>query len=231
MKKVKEAEGSHKFFELAKMVLKYSVEGGADPVLNCYKTYFEVGEAMIKAIEEMTYGMHDHNVWSKLHEGQGVYKIKIRKDTPPNKSKEYFAGSQFYEKTEDNRCVTHDGQIQSISIKLIDPQNKDGLIKEVEVDNVELVDDGIVIRNVKFPAYEGLGYEDVEAFMIIVWKNGRITHVPLLDKDFVKLENFNRDNSSKPLTMTVEFQSGCYLHEEGIPNYLTFIKPETWLDF
>ena len=222
--KTSQVDDNHKFFEIAKLVLKYSADLGVDPVLKCYKTFFEVGEAMVDAIEDMTKNIHDHDIWNKLHDGQGVYKIKIRKYTD-HKSRLYFEGRDFYEHTEGIHHITHDGQIKSISIQLIDPQYEEhNLIKQVEKENVELTDDGIVIKNVKFPRL-GAQPQKVDAWMTIVWKNDRVTHIPLLNDDFVKLENFDRINSDYPLTMTVELQSGCYLHEQGIPNHLSFVKP------
>lgn len=222
-----EAADGHRFFELAKQVLKYVDKG--DPVVSIYKTYFEVGQKMIDAIENMTYGIHDHDIWEKIHSGKGVYKIKIRKYTDSKEGLRYFSGKDFYPST--YRTV-HNGQIKSISIKLIDPSMNEGMdCYELTEKNVDLVDDGIVVKNVKFPNIAGMGYEDVEAWMTIVWKNNRVTHVPLLNTDFAKIENTNSGKSDEPLTMTVEFQSGSNLHTEGIPNHLTIVNPnKSWLE-
>lgn len=202
------------FFKLARLVLKYADKG--DPVTKIYTTYFEVGEAMIKAIENMTYGIHHDNVWDRLVTGNAEYKMKIRKDT--DKGLEYFAGKDYY------------GQINSITITLKDPDNGE-LIKNVNEDNIELKDDGIIIKNLKFDI-AGIGYKDVEAWMTIAWENNRVTHVPLLNEDFVKIENLDT-NVKDALIMTVELQSGTYYEEnrKSIPNHLTFVKPhKSWLE-
>lgn len=88
---------------------------------------------------------------------------------------------------------------------------------------VTLESDGITIENVTFPDNK-LYSSECEAWMTITWKNNRETHVPLLDENFVKHEGFNSADESKPITMTVELQSGTYMHEESIPNQLTFVR-------
>lgn len=225
-----QADDGHKFFALAREVLKYVDKG--DPVVSLYKSYFEISEKMVDAINNMTKNVHDHDVWYKLYSGKGVYKIKVRKDTGPKGGLLYFSGSQFCEHNEGNRYITHDGQIESIIIKLIDPDNSShNLTEQVKVENIELENDGIVIKNLKFPSTAAQP-DKVDAWMTIVWKNKRVTHIPLLHNAFVKLENFNSINKDVPLTMTVELQSGSYYDEKSIPNHLTIVKPETsWFDF
>ena len=62
-----------------------------------------------------------------------------------------------------------------------------------------------------------------EAWMTIEWSNNRITHVPLLDKNFVKLAN--ADSSENPLTVTIELQSEAFLDVERIANQIEFVEP------
>lgn len=223
-----QADGNHKFFELAKLVLSLSKGLGADPVLDCYKTYFEVGEAMVGAIERMSEHQHDHHIWENIHSGKAIYKIKVRKYTGTKGGTEYFDGRDFYP---DMKSIKHDGQIKSIKIDLIDlVDENNNMPQEVNINNIEFENDGIVIKNVKFPSVKGQP-DKIEAWMTIVWKNDRVTRVPLLEKDFVKLENYEKVVSDVPLIMTVELQSGCKDYKPHIPNHLTFVTPQnSWFD-
>ena len=115
--------------------------------------------------------------------------------------------------------------IDEITIKLVDPTyTKNNVTSEpLKEENVVLDNDGITIKNVTFPN-NPVSFTDVEAWMTIKWKNNRVTHVPLLDEDFVKVEN-KRAKDDVPLIMTVELQSETYYNVESIPNKLTFVEP------
>lgn len=214
-----QADDNHKFFELAKCVLKVAKDQKLfnDPVVKCYTTYFEVGEAMLGAVERLHNEYKDWYVWERLISGEGIYKIKVRKYTGSNKRIEYFHGKDFY--PHDN--ISHEGQIESISIKLKAPGLDPVECKDYKV---ELNNDGITITDVVFPLINNSRYATTEAWMTINWKNNRVTHVPLLDKHFVKLQNFSQA-STEPLTMTVELQSETYMNHRRIANQLTFVEP------
>lgn len=219
-----QADDNHKFFEFAKLVLKYAEKG--DPVLKVYKTYLDVGEAMANEIDDIDNYMSGQWVMQRLIEGEGIYKIKVRKYSN-DKGVRYFRGEDFYpHKDYKGREVVHDGQIKSIQITLTAPDGtSDGY--KVESDSFEPNYDGdeVIIKNVVFPGKHITNYAGAEAWMTITWKNNRVTHVPLLDKNFVKLENF-RQSSTEPLTMTVELQSETNMNVENIANKLTIVKPE-----
>ena len=157
-------------------------------------------------------------VWDRLATGNGIYKIKVRRYDDGQNWGGYFSGRDFY--PEEGSYRTHTGQIKSIEIKLVNPLNTSISTTSTSFD-VELENDGIVIKNVNFNNETDF-YSDCEAWMTIIWKNNRVTHVPLLDKNFVKLENLNKDVST-PLIMTVELQSETYL-KEYIANKITFVK-------
>ena len=223
-----QTDDNHKFFELAKLVLKFSKEKGFidDPVVKIYKTYFEVGEKMINSIEELSNITTAHEIWNRLYNGNGIYKIKVRKYSNNSYEGGYFNGRNFYpEKGIYGIYTNHSGQIESVMIELIDPTYRSyrTTSKPLTDANVELGIDGVTIKNVKFEN-DNISFVGVEAWMIIKWKNGRVTRVPLLDDNFVKIEN-RKAGEDVPLIMTVEFQSETYMNVESIPNHLTFIEP------
>ena len=218
-----------KYFELSKIVLKVCKDIKAEnlsvsmfPALGIYQRYLEVGAAMAGNIERLSNTVNAHYVWDKLYHGKGIYKIRIRKYSDKN---EYFEGRDFFpHKGRYNSFVTHSGQIKSIKIDLIDPAVEgNNLSVLVKNEWVTLENDGLTIENVEFPQNKHYSTGG-EAWMTITWKNNRVTHVPLLDKNFVKHENFDSADENKPLIMTVDLQSGTYMHEESIPNELTFIQ-------
>lgn len=222
---VNQPDDNHKFFALAKQVLKFSKKLGADPVLDCYKKYFEVGEAMASKIEEFSNRISNEYLWDRLSKGNGIYKIKVRKYTDSSIGQLYFDGRDIYPYKDRYGIPTnHQGQIESISIELYSPASrKRNLSKPLKDANVQFDADGITIKNVDFE--NETDFEtDCEAWMTIKWKNNRITHVPLLNEKFVKLENLDKD-VSVPLIMTVELQSDTYNIKERISEQLTFIEP------
>lgn len=215
-----QVDDNRKFFETCKQVLRLCETLNLDDylALNIYKNYFEVGSAMASAIERLSNNMSGFYVWDRLATGNGIYKIKVRKYDDGQNWGGYFSGRDFY--PENGSYRTHTGQIKSIEIKLVNPLNTSICTTSTSYD-VELENDGIVIKNVDFNNEKDF-YSDCEAWMTIIWKNNRVTHVPLLDKNFVKLENLNKDVST-PLIMTVELQSETYL-KEYIANKITFVK-------
>lgn len=220
-----QADDNHKFFELAKVVLKISKQAGFvnDPVIQCYKTYFEVGDAMISAIERLANTMNAPKVFQKLVTGNTIYKIKVRKYTNDKKQRKYFYGDDFYpHKDYQGINVSHPGQIRSIQIELVNTTNgvkAIGTPVEVERDY-----DGITFQKMNFDNYQTELFTSYEAWMTIEWNNNRVTHVPLLDKNFVKLENLN-SNEDVPLKISLELQADTYMNEERIANKLTIIEP------
>lgn len=206
------ADDSGQFFKLAKQVLKTakSLKITDDPLISLYTTYFECGLSMAEAVEGLANFNKNKYVWERLVTGKGVYKIKVRKYTTDNKGIRYFTGEEIY------------SQIESIKITL-SPPAQSGM--EVESMSYETnFDDGLTIKNVEFGGANNTYYDKTEAWMTIVWKNKRVTHIPLLDKNFVKLQNF-RQTSNDPLTMTVELQSETYMDIKSIANKLSFIEP------
>ncbi|MBR3471079.1 MAG: hypothetical protein IKH22_00640 [Prevotella sp.] len=214
-------DDNYKFFETSKQVLSLckTLNLSEYPALSVYKSYFEVGEAMVSAVERLSNTNSGHYLWDRLATGNGIYKIKVRKFTGDEDDVRYFAGREFYQ--EKNSYQSHAGQIKSINIELVNPTNRDITTTSKSFD-VELENDGIVIKNVDF-SNETDFYSDCEAWMTIIWKNNRVTKVPLLDRNFVKLENLNKD-VSVPLIMTVELQSETYMNKENIANQITFVK-------
>lgn len=209
-----QADDSHKFFELAKQVLKFSKKLNNhkiyDPAFEVYKTYFEVGDAMASAVERLANAYAATYVWERLVSGGGVYKIKVRKYTTDN-SIEYFRGEDV------------SSQIKSIDIVLTTPAQSGFKVNSTTYEKV-CDPDGITIKNVEFPGKYNTSYTSTEAWMAITWTNKRVTYIPLLNSDFVKLKNFSQ-TSKDPLTMTVELQSETYWDLNSIANKLTFVKP------
>ena len=215
-----QVDDNHKFFALAKQVLSFSKKFGADPVLDCYKTYFEVGDAMASAVDRISNKISGYYIWDRLSRGNGIYKIRIRRYPENGEFSGYFNGRDFY--AEKGSYKTHAGQIKSITIELVNPSYSNVRSTSTSYD-VEIENDGIVIKNVHF-TNETDFYTECEAWMTIIWNNNRVTHIPLLDKNFVRLENLNKD-VSVPLIMNVELQSETYMNIEGIANQLQFVKP------
>ena len=220
-----QADDNHKFFELAKLVLKYSKQLGLenDPVTSVYKSYFEVGEKMASAIEDMNNTITSSLVWDKLAEGKGIYHIKIRRHPIDGKFAGYFPGTDYYQTRgfDDH----HDGQIKSIDILLRNPVNgTENRCKPLTMDNLEFTSDGITIKNVKF-RNKADAQLNTEAWMTITWNNKRVTRIPLLDEDFVKIQNLHDYSDSTPIIMTVELQSEACYNRENLANKLTFVEP------
>ena len=223
------ADDNHKFFELAKLVLKYvKLNNGwnSDPVINVYKTYFEVGEAMADAAERFANKISHQYLWNRLAEGNAIYHIKVRRSTPSGGHGGYFHGRDYF--LEKGARTTHDGMIETIEVQLKSPTVMDNPeTKVVSNENIELTDEGITIKNLKFGGGVADGRNEIEAWMVITWKNKRVTRVPLVNNDFVKIENLNKmaDNDATPAIFTVELQSASNQNPETIPNKLTFVKP------
>ena len=219
------ADDNHKFFELAKLLFKYSKDLGidTDPVVSIYKTYFEVGEKMASNIENLSNTVTNYLVWDKLAGGNGIYKIKIRRYPINGKHTGYFPGTDFYK--DKNSIHHHNGEITNIEILLRNPINGvENPSKPIGNDNIEITDDGITIKNVKFMNKPD-SQTSTEAWMTITWKNKRVTHIPLLDDDFVKIQNLNSYSDTDPIIMTVELQSESYINLDNLANKLTFVKP------
>ena len=212
----------HKFFETGKQVLKLCETLNLDNylALNIYKNYFEVGSVMASAIEQLSDRMSGYYLWERLATGKGIYKIKVRRYDDGKNWSGYFPGRDFY--PEEGNRNSHYGQIKSIEIELVNPFNTSIRTKSTSY-KVEVENDGIVVKDVKFSNKSDF-YSDCEAWMTIIWKNNRVTHVPLLDRNFVKLENLDQEIST-PLIMTVELQSETYL-KENIANKITFVKQD-----
>lgn len=216
-----QADDNHKFFELAKQVLKIAKKWD-DPVVDCYMKYFEVGEAMASAVDQLANSMNTSYVFNKLSSGNSIYKIKVRKYYDGKNWGGYFLGEDFYpHKDYRGIKITHSGQIRSIKVELLNPTN--GVIATGIPATVDLDSDGITVKNVKFDKYKTEYFNLYEAWMTIEWSNNRVTHVPLLDKNFVKLAN--ADSSENPLTVTIELQSEAFLDVERIANQIEFVEP------
>ena len=216
-----QADDNHKFFELAKQVLKIAKKWN-DPVVDCYMRYFEVGEAMASAVEQLANSMNKPYVFNKLASGNSIYKIKVRKYYDGKNWGGYFNGEDFYpHKDYRGIKITHSGQIRSIKVELLNPAN--GVIATGIPATVELDNDGITVKDVEFDKYQTEYFTMYEAWMAIEWNNNRVTHVPLLDKNFVKLAN--ADSSENPLTATIELQSEAFLDVERIANQIEFVEP------
>lgn len=217
-----QVDDNHKFFETCKQVMKLCETLDLDKylALNVYKTYFEVGDAMVSAIDDFANRLSLPFVCERLASGKGIYKIKIRKYYDGKNWKGYFDGKDFYPEKGSYRY--HTGQIRSIEIKLLNPYlpNANSTSKSFDVD---FEDDGIIIKNVKF-TNPNLSETECEAWMTIIWNNNRVTHVPLLNENFVKIENLHKEVST-PLVMTVELQSETFLKENNA-NKITFVKQE-----
>lgn len=215
-----QVDDNHKFFETSKQVLRLCETLNLDDylALNVYKNYFEVGSAMASAVEELSNRMSGFYLWDRLATGNGIYKIKVRRYSDGNHWNGYFPGRDFY--PDEGYRNSHYGEIKSMEIELVNPLNPSIRTTSTSYD-VEVEDDGIVVKNVNFSNEKDF-YSDCEAWLKIIWKNNRVTHVPLLDSNFVKLENLDKDVST-PLIMTVELQSETYL-KENIANKITFVK-------
>lgn len=221
---VKNADDNHKFFELAKLVLKYSKldEWTNDPVVSVYKTYFEVGEAMASAAERFSNEISSKYVWDRIATGNSIYNIKIRRYSHTGKNIGYFPGHDYY--LQKGAKTSHDGMIETMWVELKNPSWGEPKVQIVGSENVELTNEGITIRNLKFAGGTADSQTMAEAWLIIKWKNKRVTRVPLLNEEFVNIENLHSD-VSKPLIVTVELQSEANQNVENIPQKLTFVKP------
>lgn len=220
-----QADDNHKFFDFAKLVLKYGAKN--DPVVSVYKSYLEVGDKMASAVEDFSNTISGYYIWNRLVTGKGIYKIKIRKYDNDGFAG-YFPGRDFYPENGSNN--KHDGQIKSINIQLINQANgqkAESVSFKHELENYDTYNMGITLKDVVFDREDFYADNEsgTEAWMTITWNNNRVTHVPLLNPDFVKIENLNED-ASVPLIMTVELQSETSMKKEKIANKLTFVKPE-----
>lgn len=204
------ADDNEKFFKLASLIWKYASK--KDPILKVYKSYFEVGEAMANAASRLENYNNNRFVWQRFVSKNAVFKIKVRRYSNDGSFDGYFPANEVY------------SQIESISLIMSTPAQSS---IELRNDNPDVSCNeewnAITIKNVDFKGINTL-YDSTEAWMIINWKNKRVTRVPLLDKNFVKMENF-KASSNEPLTMTVEFQSGTNMKVDLIANQLTFVKP------
>lgn len=204
------ANDNEKFFKLASLIWKYASK--KDPILKVYKSYFEVGEAMAKAAERLGNYNSNRFVWQRFVSKDAIFKIKVRKYSSDGSFAGYFSAKDVY------------SQIESIGLIMSTPAQS-GMVLRNDNPGVSLDEEwnAITIKNVDFKGNNTL-YDSTEAWMIINWKNKRVTRVPLLDNNFVKMENF-KASSNEPLIMTVEFQSGTILNVDLIADQLTFVKP------
>ena len=207
-----------KFFETAKQVMKLCSNLKSRgykffPALEVYKSYLEVGEAMVKAIDRISASIHGDMVYDKLISGKALFKIKVRKYTT-NGSTQYFNPYDVWK------------QIKEVKINIATEQPG---VKPESKSLKEDFNEGhtITIKDVVFEDVGSNIVEYPEAWMTIPWKNNRVTHVPLFDEHFVKKEHFSNYDLKKediPLIMTVELQSESYLSLERMANKLTIIK-------
>ena len=204
------ANDNEKFFKLASLIWKYASK--KDPILKVYKSYFEVGEAMAKAAERLGNYNSNRFVWQRFVSKDAIFKIKVRKYSSDGSFAGYFSAKDVY------------SQIESIGLIMSTPAQS-GMVLRNDNPGVSLDEEwnAITIKNVDFKGNNTL-YDSTEAWMIINWKNKRVTRVPLLDNNFVKMENF-KASSNEPLIMTVELQSGTILNVDLIADQLTFVKP------
>ena len=204
------ADDNEKFFKLASLIWKYASK--KDPILRVYKSYFEVGEAMAKAAERLGNYNSNRFVWQRFVSKDAIFKIKVRKYSSDGSFAGYFSAKDVY------------SQIESIGLIMSTP-NQSGMVLRNDNPGVSLDEEwnAITIKNVDFKGNNTL-YDSTEAWMIINWKNKRVTRVPLLDNNFVRMENF-KASSNEPLIMTVEFQSGTIMKVDLIADQLTFVKP------
>ena len=204
------ADDNEKFFKLASLIWKYASK--KDPILRVYKSYFEVGEAMAKAAERLGNYNSNRFVWQRFVSKDAIFKIKVRKYSSDGSFAGYFSAKDVY------------SQIESIGLIMSTP-DQSGMVLRNDNPGVSLDEEwnAITIKNVDFKGNNTL-YDSTEAWMIINWKNKRVTRVPLLDNNFVRMENF-KASSNEPLIMTVEFQSGTIMKVDLIADQLTFVKP------
>ncbi len=213
-----EVDEHHKFFETFKQVMKVSeklkvnekVHGFKYPAFEVYKSYFELADAMVNAIDriEMTIPGNIGALYEKLIKGGGMYKIRVRRYTSDG-SIQYFSPSEVWQQI---REVKFDMTTDQSSFK---PESKPISIYQAEGNDV-------VIRNVDFTPKGGnnISSTELQVWMTITWKNNRVMHIPMLDKHFVK----QQDMSGDVPTMTVELQSGTTLLSDCMANKLTIIN-------
>ncbi len=213
------ADDNKKFFYTAKAVMSLSNKLlGKDPFYDIYKTYFDVGLAMVNAIEKFENSIHGYSLWERLLSGKGVFKIRVRKYTG-NKDVKYFSANEFFK--EPGSTKSHPGQIKSIEIKLKDVAAQCPDIHSTSYE-YECNYNELVIKNVAYNNNNFTGIYDCEAWMIITWNNGRVMRVPLLNKYFVKTQNLN-DKNEEPI-FTIELQSETYQNVENIANNISYVK-------
>ena len=215
---INEVDENLKFFETFKQVIKVGEKlklnekmwGFKYPAFEIYKTYFDVAEAMVKAIDKIEISVQEAALYEKLINGKGIYKIKVRRYTTDGRV-EYFPASEVYD------------QIREIKFQMT-TEYQEGYHPETskfQIDSPKLSDE-ITISNVDFDYLHNNISTGIQLWMIITWRNNRVTRVPMLEKHFAKLENFKSD--TEPPTMTVELQSETYLRKDYMANKLTIIN-------
>lgn len=215
---VNQVDDNHKFFATCKQVLKFCEKKDMAyfPALKVYKYYFEVGDAMASAIESFSNNIHSDDLWDRIVNNRAVYNIKVRRYTG-TKGVSYFDASEFSPDGEGN----HPGRIKSIDFFLSAPGMPNGMPStscETSVNNYSTLE----VKNVDFPINVESRYTNCELWMNITWNNNRVTHVPMLNSDFVKIENLR--NPDKPLVITVELQADTYLKKEYISKNIKYVK-------
>lgn len=214
----------HKFFETSKQVLNLcnSLDEKTFPALKIYQTYLEVGAKMVEEIKQLQNVTSSASIFQKLVKGKVTYNIKVRKYTGKDGGRAYFWGSDFYPT---NNWTNHPGQIKSIRIE-IKPTNGiliTGIPKNVSINPNNSYQ--ITFNDVEFD--NKIYYNDInvsyEAWMIIEWNNNRVTHVPILDRRVVNIENIE-SNEDVPLVISTVLQSGAHTDYTSIANTLTIIK-------
>ena len=219
-------EDNHKFFATCDQVFKFCEKLNLDeyPALKIYKYYFEVGDAMASAIKNLSNKVYSKYIWDRVCNGRAIFNIKVRRYTG-TKGVSYFDASEFCpDDTKDfsSDDKYHPGRIKSIDFVLSALGKEEGLPSLS--DNKKIVDyETLEITNVDFGSNNNSWYtEDVELWMNITWNNNRVTHVPMLNKDFVKIENLK--NQDKPLVITVELQADTHMKKEYISKNITYVK-------
>ena len=204
-----EVDDNHKFLETFKLVMQVSdklkkMTGIKYPAFEVYKSYFELADAMVDAIENFEVSVQGGDVYEKLVNGKGIYKIKVRKYTSDG-SIQYFSPQDVNK------------QIRRITFSLT---TETDYKSESKYYDVNINGNELVITNVNFSPKTTDIYISPQVWMNIYWTNNRVTQIPMLEKHFAKQKDFNTQSP----TMTVELQSETNMILERMANKLTIIN-------
>ncbi|MBO7118790.1 MAG: hypothetical protein J6W03_00535 [Bacteroidaceae bacterium] len=204
-----EVDDNHKFLETFKLVMQVSDRlknsaGIKYPAFEVYKSYFELADAMIDAIENFEVIVQGGDAYEKLISGKGIYKINVRRYTSDG-SVQYFSPQEVNK------------QIRKITFTM---ETETSFKSESTSCNVDPSFDGLIVTNVNFSPKNNDIYISPQVWMNIYWTNNRVTRIPMLEKHFAKQKDFNTQSP----TMTVELQSETYMIPERMANKLTIIN-------